>query len=180
VKLIWADIYHPPFVFFKTPQAGQLQLLVTSTSCTSPENITHLSTVTFSKIGNIMKFPNAVSSFLVLLICFITVTWAYDKAMLRSYFKCEPCDESLCDIPDKCPGVIVKEPGLCSCCYTCARLEGEPCGVFTEKCAPGLHCQPLTRRKRSPEWNSLFKGSAICLPKPDPLDNLGEFDFDKW
>uniref|UniRef100_A0A146V2L0 Insulin growth factor-binding 2-like protein n=1 Tax=Fundulus heteroclitus TaxID=8078 RepID=A0A146V2L0_FUNHE len=58
-------------------------------------------------------------------------------------FRCPLCtSESL----GACPKVtlcqeIVREPG-CGCCPVCARLEGEPCGVYTPRCSRGLRCYP--------------------------------------
>ncbi|XP_035995548.1 insulin-like growth factor-binding protein 2-B isoform X2 [Fundulus heteroclitus] len=58
-------------------------------------------------------------------------------------FRCPLCtSESL----GACPKVtlcqeIVREPG-CGCCPVCARLEGEPCGVYTPRCSSGLRCYP--------------------------------------
>ena len=118
-----------------------------------------------------MKFCNLLWSLAVVLASLLAITLAYDRAMLRTYFQCPPCDESACPSPAECPGVLVKEPGLCGCCMTCARLEGEPCGVFTERCAPGLMCQPFTPEKRNAEggWQNLFRGKGVCIPKPGKM-----------
>ncbi len=102
---------------------------------------------------------------IVLALC-IVATMAIDRTMLRTYFGCPPCDESQCAVPENCPGEVVKEPGMCACCMTCARGEGEPCGVFTERCSPGLKCEPVgVDRRADGAWNAFFKGKGICMPE---------------
>ena len=102
---------------------------------------------------------------------FTAACLAYDRAMFRTYFQCPECVEEECEVPLDCPGVLVKEPGLCGCCLTCARLEGHPCGVFTERCAPGLTCKPFSPRRVSTRssgpssWGNLLTGKGICEPK---------------
>ena len=89
---------------------------------------------------------------------------ALNRNMLRTYFKCPECDPSACPEPKGCLEKV-KEPGICACCYTCARIEGEECGVFTERCAPGLTCQPMGVDRRADQvWNAFFKGKGICVP----------------
>ncbi|XP_037543109.1 insulin-like growth factor-binding protein 2-A [Nematolebias whitei] len=59
-------------------------------------------------------------------------------------FRCPSCTaEDLYLCPNVTPGCmeVVREPG-CGCCPVCARLEGEPCGVYTPRCATGLRCYP--------------------------------------
>lgn len=58
-------------------------------------------------------------------------------------FRCPRCTA---DDQDGCPKVtpcleIVREPG-CGCCPVCARVEGEPCGIYTPRCSTGLMCSP--------------------------------------
>ncbi|XP_077436919.1 insulin-like growth factor-binding protein 2-A isoform X2 [Vanacampus margaritifer] len=59
-------------------------------------------------------------------------------------FRCPSCTAELLDA---CPDMtslcaeLVREPG-CGCCPVCARLEGEPCGVYTPRCTSGLRCHP--------------------------------------
>ena len=101
---------------------------------------------------------------LVGLAIYVVCTVAMGKSSLKDYFKCPPCDESACPVPEGCTAVA-KEPGVCGCCFTCARGPGEPCGVFTERCAPGLRCQPLRVDRRSATaWEALFKGKGMCVP----------------
>ncbi|XP_055474391.1 cysteine-rich motor neuron 1 protein isoform X5 [Psammomys obesus] len=54
---------------------------------------------------------------------------------------CLPCDESKCEEPRSCPGSIV--PGVCGCCYMCARQRNESCGGaygLHGACDRGLRC----------------------------------------
>lgn len=116
---------------------------------------------------------------------FTALCLAYDKSMFRTYFACPECIEEDCEVPVQCEGVLVKEPGLCGCCLTCARLEGHPCGVFTERCAPGLTCKPfsprISTRSSSSGWGNLLTGKGICEPKEPENMLLDEMmAFDKW
>uniref|UniRef100_A0A8C5SCH8 Insulin-like growth factor-binding protein 3 n=1 Tax=Laticauda laticaudata TaxID=8630 RepID=A0A8C5SCH8_LATLA len=58
--------------------------------------------------------------------------------------RCDPCDtralEQCKPMVPECPE-LVREPG-CGCCLTCALQEGQPCGVYTERCGSGLNCRP--------------------------------------
>lgn len=104
---------------------------------------------------------------LIALAVYVVCTVAMGKS-LKDYFKCPPCDEAACEIPQGCT-TYVKEPGVCGCCLMCARGEGEPCGVFTARCAPGLRCQPINmeqhaQNKASAAWNAFFSDKGICVP----------------
>ncbi len=59
----------------------------------------------------------------------------------------------------------VKEPGYCSCCLTCAREEGERCGVNTAPCMKGLECSPIMAKDPQSTWNDFMLDHAVCLPK---------------
>jgi hypothetical protein len=85
----------------------------------------------------------------------------YDIPMLRTYFNCPECDVSSCKNPIGCE--LVKEPGFCGCCMTCARREGEPCGIGQEKCGQGLTCSPPLNAINGLE--ALMNGKGICEPR---------------
>nr|ADB94577.1 insulin-like growth factor binding protein [Branchiostoma belcheri] len=77
------------------------------------------------------------------------------------FLPCQPCEEELlaqCVEPVGCVEVV-DAPG-CGCCKTCARMEGENCGVYTERCGSGLRCLPLPRSK-SP-FRELLLGRGVC------------------
>ncbi|XP_005049610.1 PREDICTED: insulin-like growth factor-binding protein 5 [Ficedula albicollis] len=81
---------------------------------------------------------------------------------LGSFVQCEPCDAkalSLCP-PPPLGCELVKEPG-CGCCLTCALPAGQPCGVYTERCARGLRCLP--RQGEEKPLHALLHGTAVCL-----------------
>ncbi|KAF4796942.1 Insulin-like growth factor-binding protein 5 [Turdus rufiventris] len=81
---------------------------------------------------------------------------------LGSFVQCEPCDAkalSLCP-PSPLGCELVKEPG-CGCCLTCALPAGQPCGVYTERCARGLRCLP--RQGEEKPLHALLHGTAVCL-----------------
>ncbi|XP_067155332.1 insulin-like growth factor-binding protein 5 isoform X2 [Apteryx mantelli] len=81
---------------------------------------------------------------------------------LGSFVQCEPCDGkalSLCP-PPPLGCELVKEPG-CGCCLTCALPAGQPCGVYTERCARGLRCLP--RQGEEKPLHALLHGTAVCL-----------------
>lgn len=78
--------------------------------------------------------------------------------------RCEPCDAralAQCAPPPPAPpcAELVREPG-CGCCLTCALREGQPCGVYTERCGSGLRCQPPPGEPRP--LQALLDGRGIC------------------
>ena len=82
--------------------------------------------------------------------------------LFRSYFRCEPCESVACDVlPALCERV--RERGVCACCYTCARQEGERCGIYTERCGKGLRCRTEQEAARSATLGMLMSGKARCL-----------------
>ena len=88
--------------------------------------------------------------------------------LYRTYFQCPRCDKAAlekCPVPTLCKEII-KEPGICACCFTCARMEGEGCGVFTQRCASGLKCEPPITNN---PFNKLMLGKGICVRPQDPL-----------
>ncbi|XP_066272390.1 insulin-like growth factor-binding protein 5 [Branchiostoma lanceolatum] len=77
------------------------------------------------------------------------------------FLPCQPCEEEVlarCVEPVGCVEVV-DAPG-CGCCKTCARMEGENCGVYTERCGSGLRCLPLPKSK-SP-FRALLLGRGVC------------------
>ena len=82
----------------------------------------------------------------------------YDISMFRTYFGCADCDESQCKNPIGCE--LVKQAGVCGCCMTCARREGEPCGIKEEKCGKGLICNPPMNAIDGLE--ALMHGQGVC------------------
>uniref|UniRef100_A0A8C5TVV9 Insulin-like growth factor-binding protein 5 n=1 Tax=Malurus cyaneus samueli TaxID=2593467 RepID=A0A8C5TVV9_9PASS len=46
-------------------------------------------------------------------------------------------------------------------CLTCALPAGQPCGVYTERCARGLRCLP--RQGEEKPLHALLHGTAVCL-----------------
>lgn len=78
--------------------------------------------------------------------------------------RCEPCDAralAQCAPPPASPACaeLVREPG-CGCCLTCALREGQPCGVYTERCGAGLRCQPKPGELRP--LQALLDGRGLC------------------
>lgn len=78
--------------------------------------------------------------------------------------RCEPCDAralAQCTPPPPAPecAELVREPG-CGCCLTCALLEGQPCGVYTERCGAGLRCHPQPGEPRP--LQALLDGRGVC------------------
>lgn len=78
--------------------------------------------------------------------------------------RCEPCDAralAQCAPPPTTPACteLVREPG-CGCCLTCALLEGDACGVYTERCGTGLRCQP--RPAEQYPLRALLNGRGFC------------------
>ncbi|KAF7216240.1 insulin-like growth factor-binding protein 2-B [Nothobranchius furzeri] len=85
-------------------------------------------------------------------------------------FRCPSCtadDNLLClNVPQECPEVV-REPG-CGCCPVCARLEGEPCGVYTPRCSIGLKCTPDMDAEFP--LQQLIQGSGRCSQKIEQDD----------
>lgn len=52
----------------------------------------------------------------------------------------------------------------------CLRREGQPCGVYIPKCAPGLQCQP--RENEETPLRALLMGQGRCQRSRGPS---GEF-----
>lgn len=83
-------------------------------------------------------------------------------AGLGPVVRCEPCDEralAQCAPPPATCAELVREPG-CGCCLTCARREGQRCGVYTERCGAGLRCHPQPGESRP--LQALLEGRGLC------------------
>lgn len=55
---------------------------------------------------------------------------------------------------------LVREPG-CGCCLTCALQEGQPCGVYTERCGSELSCRPRSGEPKP--LQALLDGKGLCI-----------------
>ncbi|KAK9396624.1 insulin-like growth factor-binding protein 3 [Crotalus adamanteus] len=55
---------------------------------------------------------------------------------------------------------LVREPD-CRCCLTCTLQEGQPCGVYTERCGFGLSCRP--RSDEPKPLQALLDGKGLCI-----------------
>lgn len=102
-----------------------------------------------------------------LMICAVQGLNLRDKSLFRSYFNCPVCDEearSRCADTSHCKEVVPKH-GICSCCSTCAQLEGERCGPHTAPCGKGLKCalSPGSRLASALHLSSQMEGR--CMPK---------------
>uniref|UniRef100_V9LA97 Insulin-like growth factor-binding protein 5 n=1 Tax=Callorhinchus milii TaxID=7868 RepID=V9LA97_CALMI len=74
--------------------------------------------------------------------------------------ECAPCDAAAllsCPPPRRCQ--LVRE-ARCGCCLTCALAEGEPCGVYSARCAAALRCVP--RAGESAPLQALLQGRGVC------------------
>ncbi|XP_042187957.1 insulin-like growth factor-binding protein 3 [Callorhinchus milii] len=82
-------------------------------------------------------------------------------ASLGPVVRCEPCDSRALGQCRRLVGECepVREPG-CGCCTTCALRQGQPCGVYTERCASGLTCLPQAGETRP--LQSLLEGRGVC------------------
>ncbi|CAK6434790.1 unnamed protein product [Pipistrellus nathusii] len=75
--------------------------------------------------------------------------------------RCEPCDAralARCAPPPAGCAELAREPG-CGCCLTCARREGQACGVYTERCGAGLRCLPPPGEA---PLRALLEGRGLC------------------
>ncbi|XP_072541691.1 insulin-like growth factor-binding protein 2-B [Salminus brasiliensis] len=83
-------------------------------------------------------------------------------------FRCPSCTaerQAACPSPPAACVEIVREPG-CGCCPVCARLLGEPCGVYTPRCASGLRCSPVPGEPYPLE--QLIRGLGRCERRVEP------------
>ncbi|XP_025919727.1 insulin-like growth factor-binding protein 1 [Apteryx mantelli] len=78
--------------------------------------------------------------------------------------RCAPCTpEKLALCPPVAAGCpeTARQPG-CGCCQTCALGPGQPCGVYTARCARGLRCR-VPPEQPGP-LRALLRGQGACLP----------------
>ncbi|NWI18564.1 IBP1 protein, partial [Crypturellus soui] len=94
--------------------------------------------------------------------------------------RCAPCTpERLAQCPlvaASCPETA-RQPG-CGCCQTCALGPGQPCGVYTARCARGLRCR-VPPEQPSP-LRSLLQGRGTCTPAAEddePTDSVEPKDM---
>ncbi|KAG8431648.1 hypothetical protein GDO86_020615 [Hymenochirus boettgeri] len=90
-------------------------------------------------------------------------------ALADVLFRCPPCSpERLSVCPAAFPrppcAELVRAPG-CGCCPVCARLEGESCGVYTQRCAGGLRCYPHPGSELP--LQALVLGLGTCTKRRD-------------
>ncbi|XP_072841367.1 insulin-like growth factor-binding protein 2 [Pogona vitticeps] len=127
----------------------------------------------------LLRVVVAAGSYLWLGLGLWASSWpAAGLALPEVLFRCPPCTAerlSACppllapsSPPDAavCPE-LVREPG-CGCCAVCARLEGEPCGVYTPRCAPGLRCYP--RPGAELPLQALVQGQGTCARWSDAAE----------
>ncbi|XP_061465211.1 insulin-like growth factor-binding protein 2 isoform X2 [Rhineura floridana] len=98
-------------------------------------------------------------------------------ALPEVLFRCPPCTAerlAACSLPPASSGPdsaacpeLVRESG-CGCCPVCARLEGEPCGVYTQHCASGLRCYP--RPGAELPLQALMQGQGTCARRSDATE----------
>ncbi|CAL8266167.1 unnamed protein product [Lota lota] len=85
-------------------------------------------------------------------------------------FRCPSCTaERVAACPEltEACGEIVREPG-CGCCPVCARLHGEPCGVYTPRCCTGQRCYPAAEAELP--LQQLIQGLGRCGPRPEEAE----------
>ncbi|XP_062853707.1 insulin-like growth factor-binding protein 2-A [Trichomycterus rosablanca] len=93
-------------------------------------------------------------------------------------FRCPSCSaerQAACPAltADSCTE-IVREPG-CGCCPVCARRAGEPCGVYTPRCASGLRCYPDPDSELP--LQQLVRGLGHCARKADTEPSTGSAEL---
>uniref|UniRef100_A0A8C8SFD3 IGFBP N-terminal domain-containing protein n=1 Tax=Pelusios castaneus TaxID=367368 RepID=A0A8C8SFD3_9SAUR len=117
------------------------------------------------RVGRVRPAPAAWLRPLLLL------SGAAALALPEVLFRCPPCAAerlSACAPPaGPCPD-LVREPG-CGCCPVCARREGEPCGVYTPRCAAGLRCYP--RPGAELPLQALVQGQGTCARRRDSAEH---------
>ncbi|XP_038653701.1 insulin-like growth factor-binding protein 3 isoform X2 [Scyliorhinus canicula] len=89
-------------------------------------------------------------------------------ATLGPVVRCEPCDARALAQCKPLQGDCqpVRESG-CGCCMTCALRQGQPCGVYTERCAAGFTCLPQTGESRP--LQALLEGRGLCTNRTAKL-----------
>ncbi|XP_060637521.2 insulin-like growth factor-binding protein 3 [Anolis sagrei] len=96
---------------------------------------------------------------------FCLLLWAVaalQSGLAGPVVRCEPCGPGALE---RCKPLTpeclepVREPG-CGCCWTCALREGQPCGVYTERCGAGLRCRPPSQEPKP--LQALLDGKGLC------------------
>uniref|UniRef100_A0A8C5ZP85 Insulin like growth factor binding protein 3 n=1 Tax=Marmota marmota marmota TaxID=9994 RepID=A0A8C5ZP85_MARMA len=114
-------------------------------------------------------------------------TWAPLGQARRSgagpVVRCEPCDAralAQCAPPPTAPACaeLVREPG-CGCCMTCALREGQPCGVYTERCGQRPLQALLDGRGFCANASAAGRLRAYLLPAPSSPGNASESEEDR-
>nr|KAF6495281.1 insulin like growth factor binding protein 6 [Rousettus aegyptiacus] len=88
--------------------------------------------------------------------------------------RCPGCGQG---VQAGCPGECVEEEdaGLpaegCAEAGGCLRREGQPCGVYTPNCAPGLQCQPLEEEEAPLRALLLGRGRCRRARKPSVISS---------
>ncbi|XP_060724499.1 insulin-like growth factor-binding protein 2-A [Tachysurus vachellii] len=113
----------------------------------------------------------------VLLDLLLLVAFA-DAVPAELVFRCPSCSA---ERQAECPALtaescveIVREPG-CGCCPVCALRAGEPCGVYTPRCASGFRCYPEPDSELPLE--QLVRGLGRCALKADGEPTTGSADL---
>ncbi|XP_069588789.1 insulin-like growth factor-binding protein 2 [Ranitomeya imitator] len=88
-------------------------------------------------------------------------------------FRCPPCTPerlAACPAASSRPACVelVRAPG-CGCCSVCARLEAEPCGVYTARCGAGLRCYPNPGAELP--LQALVQGQGTCGKRRDAAEH---------
>uniref|UniRef100_A0A8C7EH93 Insulin-like growth factor-binding protein 1 n=1 Tax=Nothoprocta perdicaria TaxID=30464 RepID=A0A8C7EH93_NOTPE len=93
---------------------------------------------------------------------------------------CAPCTpEKLAQCPlvaASCPETA-RQPG-CGCCQTCALGPGQPCGVYTARCARGLRCR-VPPEQPGP-LRALLRGQGTCAPAAEADKPTGTISVYAW
>ena len=137
-----------------------------------------LSLLTSPAVNNVLGMIRFIFM-IYMLICMVSFIWTIDSISLRTYFNCQPCDETEClDLPTNC-AELVKGPGVCNCCLVCARSEGESCGVNTPRCATGLECSPVKNNGPQATWSTFMQDKGVCRPSGMSTFSLKHFYWSK-
>ena len=86
---------------------------------------------------------------------------ADDILETREAFNCPACSTVACAPLQNADCELVLEPGICACCLTCAKREGEHCGLSLGRCARGLLCRPGPDEPDT--LYALLIGRATCI-----------------
>ncbi|TNN37699.1 Insulin-like growth factor-binding protein 3 [Liparis tanakae] len=102
------------------------------------------------------------SRFASLCVTLLLASFARRSGAVGPVVRCEPCDvlaRLLCKpLPRDC-AERVREPG-CGCCMSCALSSGQPCGVYSGRCASALTCQHQPGETKP--LQALLEGRGVC------------------